>query len=139
MANLSKTILEKIRVRVYKKIPDDRISLCGSYMEKDEGGKEYFEIPASFAGYIKDVFPSYEIGEEFIPEPIKPAIKTEKVKEENEEVEEDNYIVKGKTIMDKEGNVVVKFRKIFGKYTVEGIDEEFDSVENIINYLKEQK
>ncbi len=68
MGKIAEKILAKAKVRVYKKTPDDRISLCGEEMQIDENGYAYFDIPAHQADYIKAVFPHYEVGEEYIPE-----------------------------------------------------------------------
>lgn len=68
--SLTDEMLGKIKVKVYKKVPDDRTSLCGEPVQVDDKG-EYFVIPAHQAEYIKQIFKQYEVGEEFIPEESK--------------------------------------------------------------------
>ena len=68
MPKLTQEILNKVKVKVYKKTPDDRTSLCGEPVQSDENGREYFIIPSHQAEYISLVFRHYEVGEEFIPE-----------------------------------------------------------------------
>lgn len=66
-SKIADKILGKVKVKVYKKVEDDRTSLCGEPLQIDEQGRKYFEIPAHQADYIASVFPHYEMGDEYIP------------------------------------------------------------------------
>lgn len=68
MSKIADKILNKVKVRVYKVTHDDRVSLCGEPVQTDKEGRQYFDIPAHQADYIKAVFPQYEVGDEFMPE-----------------------------------------------------------------------
>lgn len=88
--NITDDFLSKVKVRVDKKQPDDRTSLCGEPVQTDEEGRQFFIIPAHQADYIKDTFSYYEVGEQFIEEKGTPKKtgrprKEEKEKEETEE------------------------------------------------------
>lgn len=63
---LSDEILSKIWAKVYKKIPDDRVSLCGSEFETDAKGRTFCTIPGHTVDYIRDAYPQYEVGKEFM-------------------------------------------------------------------------
>lgn len=64
-------IANKTKVRICKPAdnPDDRVSLCGAPVQKDEEGRHFFEIPAHQAEYQIKLHPHYEIiGEAFVEE-----------------------------------------------------------------------
>lgn len=67
---LTERMLDKIKVKVYKKVSDDRTLLCGEPVQTDKRG-EFFVIPAHMADYIRAVFKQYEIDEEFVDGEVK--------------------------------------------------------------------
>lgn len=66
--SLSEGFVNKLKVKVFLKTPDDRLILCGEPKQKGGDGKEFFVIPAHQGKYIKDTIPHYEVGEEFVEE-----------------------------------------------------------------------
>lgn len=87
---LTNKISSKIKVKIFKKEPDNLQSLLGERVKTDEQGNEYFVVPASFGEYIAKVFPNYTVGDEFLPESdlatlAKPEIKS--IVEEKKEAE----------------------------------------------------
>lgn len=66
--SLAEQLASKIKVKVTKPEPDDRISLAGEVFSLDGEGKWSCLIPASGKSYFKQLFPHYEFGEEFLPE-----------------------------------------------------------------------
>lgn len=66
MGKVKDELLKKVYVRVYKKFPDGRISLCGEPVMRDAQGREYFEIPAEFADNAVSI--GYDVTEEFVKE-----------------------------------------------------------------------
>lgn len=67
---LTEKMLSKVKVKVYKRIPDDRTLLCGEPVQTDKRG-EFFVIPAHMADYVRAVFKQYDVDEEFIADDIK--------------------------------------------------------------------
>lgn len=66
-------IANRTKVRVYKPAdnPDDRVSLAGAPVQRDEDGRQFFEIPAHQAEYQAALHPHYEVGEAFVEESAK--------------------------------------------------------------------
>lgn len=60
-------MIERFKVKVIKDENDDRNSLCGEPLQKDEFGTHYFIIPGHQADYINRIFPNYQVSEPFIP------------------------------------------------------------------------
>lgn len=65
--SLSEELAAKIMVRFYKREQDDRTLLCGSHVETDESGRQFFAVPVHQKDYISKILPQYEVGDEFIP------------------------------------------------------------------------
>ena len=66
--SLTEKLVDKIKVKVTKLLPDGRKKLCGEDVQSDGKGKEYFIVPGHQAAYLKTMFHGqYVIGEEFIP------------------------------------------------------------------------
>lgn len=65
--NLAQKMLSTLKVKVYKKMHDDRTLLCGEPMQTNKKG-DFFVIPAHMADYVKAVFQQYEVTEEFVEE-----------------------------------------------------------------------
>ncbi|MEW6095364.1 MAG: hypothetical protein AB1567_02390 [bacterium] len=80
MAGIREDFERKLKIKVTKEIPDDRTSLLGEPLQED--GKTFI-LPAYFAEYVKDNFPNYKVGKEFL------------VKEEDKKNEE-NEVKKGR-------------------------------------------
>jgi len=66
--SLSESFVNKLKVRVFLKTPDDRLTLCGEPKQTGEDGREFFVIPAHQGKYIRDTILHYEVGEEFVEE-----------------------------------------------------------------------
>lgn len=66
--SLSEGFVNKLKVKVFLKTPDDRSLLCGEPKQRGEDGREFFVIPAHQGKYIGDTIPHYEVGEEFVEE-----------------------------------------------------------------------
>lgn len=66
--SLSEGFVNKLKVKVFLKIPDGRLTLCGEPKQMGEDGREFFVIPAHQGKYIEDTIRHYEVGEEFIEE-----------------------------------------------------------------------
>lgn len=60
----------RMKVKVYKPQDnlDDRSSLCGSPVQSDDEGNQFFIIPASQADYQSKLHPHYIFGEAFLDE-----------------------------------------------------------------------
>lgn len=74
MSNLQdqiNAISNKTKVRFYKPLDnqDDRVSLAGEPVQRDEDGRQFFAIPAHQAEYQTKLHPHYEAGEVFVEEP----------------------------------------------------------------------
>lgn len=68
---IEETILAKYRVKVTKHEADGMNSLCGEKMQVKDG-KHFFEIPAGFAQYYKEMFPLWTVSDPYIPEENQP-------------------------------------------------------------------
>lgn len=61
-------MMDRFKVKVFKAIPDDRLSLCGEKLQIDKAtGKHFFVIPGHQADYINKCFPGYQVTEPYIP------------------------------------------------------------------------
>ncbi|MFZ5989390.1 MAG: hypothetical protein ACOYWZ_20025 [Bacillota bacterium] len=63
MADVREDFERRLRVKVVKEVPDDRTSLCGEPLQDD--GKTFI-IPAHFANFVKENYPNYKVGKEFL-------------------------------------------------------------------------
>ena len=65
--SITDKIQARIKVAAYKpeNNPDNRMTLCGEPLQRDEYGREFFIIPGHCAEHHKKLFPSYEFSEEF--------------------------------------------------------------------------
>lgn len=66
---LSEEFMKNLRVRVDKKVADDRNSLCGQPLQP--GGKYghgFFIVPAHQREHFKNTYLHYEVSAEFIPD-----------------------------------------------------------------------
>jgi hypothetical protein len=72
-------ISARTKVKIYKPEgnPDDRVSLCGSPVERDENGRQFFMIPAHQAAYQAELHPHYEVGEAVVEDAPKKVKKAE--------------------------------------------------------------
>lgn len=79
-----KAITGRAKVRVYKPIdnPDDRNSLCGAPVQRDEEGNQYFDIPAHAANYQGQLHPHYTFGDVVLEEDKRKAGRPAATKEE---------------------------------------------------------
>lgn len=79
-SSVTALILAKMKVKVTKKVKDDRKSLCGEpLIQKDDDDPGYFLIPAHQGDYIKDLFGHvYDVSPAMPAEDPKPAAKVVK-------------------------------------------------------------
>ncbi|MEW6095742.1 MAG: hypothetical protein AB1567_04340 [bacterium] len=76
MPGIREDFERRLKIKVIKEIPDDRTSLLGELLQED---RKTFILPAYFAEYVKDNFPNYKVGKEFL-------VKEEDKKDEENEV-----------------------------------------------------
>lgn len=75
MALTRKDMEQAWKVTATKKLPDDRLSLCGEGVSGlDDAGREYFIIPAHLSSC--GVMLGYEMGAEFLPDGVVAEIPT---------------------------------------------------------------
>jgi len=67
MATAEQLANRRIKCRAYKSIdnPDGRETLCGEAVQRDEDGREFFEIPGHQREYISKLMPSYELTDSY--------------------------------------------------------------------------
>jgi hypothetical protein len=58
-------VSNRTKVRIYKPAdnPDDRVSLAGAPVQRDEEGRQFFLVPAHQAEYQAKLHPHYEVGD----------------------------------------------------------------------------
>ena len=66
--SLSENFINRLKVKVYLKEPDARLTLCGEPKQFNPDGSSYFVIPSHQRQYIKDIMPHYIVGEEYLEE-----------------------------------------------------------------------
>lgn len=57
-----------VKVKITKKEPDAKTSLCGEKVQIDKNGNEFFVIPEHQAKYISETFPNYTVSKGFLPQ-----------------------------------------------------------------------
>lgn len=80
MSTIEDKVNRSIKCRAYKnrENPDGRESLCGEPVQRDDDGREYFEIPGHQRDYLSKLMPSYEFTEAYDVRDEKPATKPAK-------------------------------------------------------------
>lgn len=61
-------LANRMKIKAFKPAdnPDDRLTLCGEPVMRDDEGRQYFIIPAHAADYQSKLHPHYEFGEPYI-------------------------------------------------------------------------
>lgn len=66
------------KVRVSKREPDNLRSLAGEPVQVDDKSNEFFIIPAHLAEYIRKVFSTYTVSDEFLSDDVLEKLKEKK-------------------------------------------------------------